>query len=212
MFSTPFCSDTTSVPGRREDAIVRATNAVSTVLTQTSTTFASRTSASDVLARIGIVSSHDTLSRRRPCALTASTCEARPIKGHCELTFNPPPLPLPPVHRQIDTGTCWFSHLGRTALYGVQDINFAAGTQSGERTFTAANGDLLRAVHAGRSAPSGPGLVSFVTTLTFVGGTGRFANATGQMTGEGTANLITRTTSVTNEGWIAYDASDRSGR
>lgn len=137
---------------------------------------------------------------------------ALPIEGRCELTFNPPPLPLPPVHRQIDTGTCWFSHLGRTALYGVQDINFAAGTQSGERTFTAANGDVLRAVHAGRSAPGGPGLVRFTTTITFVGGTGRFAHATGQMTGAGTANLITRTTTVTNEGWIAYDASDRSGR
>ena len=135
----------------------------------------------------------------------------RSIKGHCELTFNPPPLPLPPVHRQIDTGTCWFSHLGRTTLTGVQDINFAAGTQSGERTFTAANGDVLRAVHAGRSAPSGPGLVGFTTTITFVGGTGRFANVTGQMTGAGTANLITRTTTVTNEGWIDYDASDRSG-
>ena len=142
----------------------------------------------------------------------ARTSDARPIKGWCELTFNPPPLPLPPVHRQIDTGTCWFSHLGRTALYGVQDIVFAAGTQSGERTFTAANGDILRAVHSGTSAPSGPGLVSFVTTITFVGGTGRFANATGQMTGAGTANLITRTTVVTNEGWIAYDASDRRGR
>ena len=136
--------------------------------------------------------------------------DARPIKGHCELTFNPPPLPLPPVHRQIDTGTCWFSHLGRTALYGVQEINFAAGTQSGERRFTAANGDELRAVHAGTSGPGGPGLVRFATTITFVGGTGRFANATGRMTGEGTANLITRTTSVTNEGWISYDASDRS--
>ena len=137
---------------------------------------------------------------------------AVPIEGRCELSFNPPPLPLPPVHHQIDTGTCWFSHLGRTALYGVQDIVFAAGTQSGERTFTAANGDVLRAVHAGRSAPAGPGLVSFTTLITFVGGTGRFANATGQMTGAGTANLITRTTVVTNEGWIVYDASDRARR
>ena len=147
-------------------------------------------------------------------AISAATQASgpKPIKGHCELTFNPPPLPLPPVHRQIDTGTCWFSHLGRTTLYGVQDIKFAAGTQRGERTFTAANGDVLRAVHAGTSAPSGPGVVRFVTTITFVGGTGRFANATGQMTGEGTANLITRTTSVTNEGWITYDASDRSVR
>ena len=137
---------------------------------------------------------------------------ALPIVGRCELTFNPPPLPLPPVHHQIDTGTCWFSHLGRTSLHGVQDIVFAAGTQSGERTFTAANGDVLRAVHAGRSAPGGPGLVNFVTTITFVGGTGRFANATGQMTGAGTANLLTHTTVVTNEGWIAYDASDRADR
>jgi len=142
----------------------------------------------------------------------AQAPRALPIKGHCELTFNPPPLPLPPVHRQIDTGTCWFSHLGKTALEGVQDINFAAGTQSGTRTFTAANGDVLRATHAGTSGPGGPGLVRFVTTITIVGGTGRFANATGQMTGEGTANLITRTTSVTNEGWITYAASDRSGR
>jgi hypothetical protein len=45
-----------------------------------------------------------------------------------------------------------------------------------------------------------------------VGGTGRFANVQGQMTGEGTANLLTRTTVVTNEGWIAYDASDRVSR
>ena len=140
----------------------------------------------------------------------AQASGALPIKGHCELTFNPPPLPLPPVHRQIDTGTCWFSHLGKTALQGVQDINFAAGTQAGTRTFTASNGDVLRATHAGTSGPGGPGLVNFVTTITIVGGTGRFANATGQMTGQGTANLITRTTSFTNEGWIAYDASDRS--
>jgi len=145
-------------------------------------------------------------------SVAAQAAGALPIKGHCELTFNPPPLPLPPVHRQIDTGTCWFSHLGKTALQGVQDINFAAGTQSGTRTFTAANGDVLRATHAGTSGPGGPGLVRFVTTITIVGGTGRFANATGQMTGEGTANLITHTTSVTNEGWIDYDASDRSDR
>jgi hypothetical protein len=135
-----------------------------------------------------------------------------PIKGYCELTFNPPPLPLPPVHRQIDTGTCWFSHLGRTAVYGVQDIDFAAGTQTGRRTFTAANGDTLYALNDGTSRPGEPGTVRFVTTITIVGGTGRFANATGQMSGEGTANLVAHTTTVTNEGWIAYDASDRSAR
>lgn len=137
---------------------------------------------------------------------------ARPIEGRCELTFNPPPFPLPPVHRQVDRGTCWFSHLGRTELYGEQDIVFAAGTQSGVRTFTAANGDVLYATNTGTSATSSHGMVSFVTTITFVGGTGRFANATGQMTGAGIANLLTRTTVVTNEGWIDYDASARGAR
>jgi hypothetical protein len=147
-----------------------------------------------------------------PAAVRAAVAPAgpRPIEGYCELSFNPPPFPLPPVHRQVDTGTCWFSHLGRTDLYGEQDINFAAGTQTGFRVFTAANGDVVRVVSAGRSAPIGPGLIGFTTTITIVGGTGRFANATGEMTGAGTANLVTRTTSVTNEGWIQYDASDRS--
>ena len=141
---------------------------------------------------------------------SASAPGTVPIEGRCELTFNAPPFPLPPVHHQIDTGTCWFSHLGRTDVYGVQDIVFATGTQNGTRTFTAANGDVLYAVNSGTSSPGGPGLVNFVTTITIVGGTGRFANATGQMTGPGTANLLTRTTVVTNEGWIAYDASDRA--
>lgn len=137
---------------------------------------------------------------------------ARPLDGGCETTFNPPPLPLPPVHRQVDTGTCQLSHLGRVSLYGEQDINFAAGTQSGVRTFTAANGDVLYAVNAGTSAPGGPGLVNFSTTLTFTGGTGRFEHATGQAHATGTANLIARRTVLTiTDGWIAYDASDRSG-
>jgi hypothetical protein len=92
----------------------------------------------------------------------------------------------------------------------VGALNFAAGTQSGERTFTAANSDVLRAVHVGTSTPVGPGLISFRATMTFVGGTGRFANATGHATGWGVANLVTRTSVATFDGWVTYDASDRS--
>jgi hypothetical protein len=135
----------------------------------------------------------------------------RPIAGSCVLSVTPISV-TPPIVRQTDTGTCQLSHLGKTAYAGVLELNLAAGTQRGERTLTAANGDVLRMVSVGTSQPSGPGLVSFSATLTFVGGTGRFANATGQARGEGTSNLVTRTTNVALEGWIDYDASDRSDR
>jgi hypothetical protein len=129
---------------------------------------------------------------------------SRPFKGSCALTFNASSFPLPPVLHQVDTGTCTLTHLGLTEFYGEQDINVAAGTQSGWRMLTAANGDELRMTHVGTSAPAGPGLVSFVAQLTIVGGTGRFAGATGSAQAFGVANLATRSTSVTFDGTISY--------
>jgi hypothetical protein len=133
-----------------------------------------------------------------------------PLVGRCETRFDPPPFPLPPVHRQVDTGTCQLSHLGRAAVYVAQDINFATGTQvTVEFTLTAANGDVLRATNVGMSQPNGPG-VDFSGTMTVIGGTGRFANATGGARLEGTASFLTNTASFTfADGWIAYDASRR---
>ncbi len=138
----------------------------------------------------------------------------RPFKGDCEMTFDPPSLPPPPVFNQIDTGTCRLTHLGRAQFYSVKEINFLAGTQTTtEAAFTAANGDILRAIGTGTGTPTGPGLVSFFAVLTFVGGTGRFANASGEAHVVGEAALFTGTTSLEiTHGWIAYDASDRSGR
>jgi len=138
-----------------------------------------------------------------------------PIHGRCEVSFRPAPPPLltPPLVRQLDTGTCVFSHLGATGFDGVQVIDFAAGTQSGERTLTAANGDVLRLTHTGTSAPGVvPGTIDFVANATVAGGTGRFAHATGQLRGVGTATFATQTSVVTFDGWITYDASDRSDR
>src|SRR5688500_8334296 len=119
----------------------------------------------------------------------------------------------PPVPRQVDTGVCQLSHLGRTTIRSVQDIDLATGTQvSVELTFTAANGDVLRATNVGTSAPSGPG-VRFQGNATFSGGTGRFANATGVARLEGTANFLTNTAAFTVvDGWIAYEAAAGSQR
>ncbi len=137
--------------------------------------------------------------------LAAATAAApeRPISGTCELTFVPTPL-APPLVQQIDVGTCRISHLGRTEFVGIQVINPVTGTQSGERTLTAANGDQLRGTHVGTSTMSSPGVVSFVATMTFVGGTGRFAHATGTATLRGTANLAERKAKVSLNGRISY--------
>jgi hypothetical protein len=129
---------------------------------------------------------------------------SRPFAGSCTLTFNPPPVPPPAVHHQVDTGTCQLTHLGLTQFYGEQDINFAAGTQSGWRTLTAANGDKLYITHTGRSMLVGPGLVSFVAQMTIVGGTGRFVGATGGGQGTGLATVATRTASLTIDATINY--------
>jgi hypothetical protein len=129
---------------------------------------------------------------------------ARPLTGSCTLTFTPSPPPPPAVVHQTDVGTCQLSHLGLTNFYGEQDIDRVAGTQSGWRTFTAANGDQLYVTHVGTSAPAGPGLVSFVAQMTITGGTGRFAGASGTARAIGLANLITRTTTATFDGTISY--------
>ena len=130
---------------------------------------------------------------------------SRPFSGSCTLTFNAPPFPLPAIHHQIDTGPCLFTHLGRTELYGELDIDFAAGTQSGWRTLTAANGDELHLTVSGRNgAGAVGGMVSIDAQFVIVGGTGRFAGATGSGRATGVANLMTRTTTAAMTGSITY--------
>lgn len=140
-----------------------------------------------------------------PSRSSAEGIIVRPLSGRCDTAFDPPPLPPPPVLRQVDVGTCQMTHLGRAGMVAVQDINLVTGTQTSvEVTFTAPNGDILRATSAGTSVPNGPG-VTFSATMTFVGGTGRFAQATGRARLEGAASFVTNTASFTfAEGWIAY--------
>ena len=168
------------------------------------------------LALVGCADGLPTVPRAESPALARVAASdgaagARPISGTCTTTFAPIPLPPPAVYRQVATGTCTLSHLGRSALLLIQDVRLADGTQqSVVVTYTAANGDVLRASNVGTSRRSGAG-VAFEATVTFVGGTGRFARATGQAHVTGTADFVANTSDYTIEGWIAYDAADRSG-
>ena len=127
----------------------------------------------------------------------------RPLIGSCELNVEILDLNFP-ILRQRDFGVCHLSHLGRAEMDGTLEINLLQGTQTGTRTFTAANGDELYASVQGTSAPVGPGLIGFSATFTFTGGTGRFVNASGTATGDGVANQLTQSTSVQISGAIRY--------
>lgn len=133
-----------------------------------------------------------------------------PMAGQCALTVSSTvPFPAPPLFRQVASGTCDLTHLGRAAIHFVQVVDFATGTQhSLELTYTAANGDVLRAESVGTSVVEG-GTAHFEATINFVGGTGRFANASGQARAVGDAELAAGTSRYTLDGSIEYDASDR---
>ena len=142
---------------------------------------------------------------------TVNALTAQPLAGRCDTEFAPFTFPLPPVVVHVVTGTCQLTHLGRSTLYLRQVINFASGEiTSQELTFTAANGDVLWAVEEGSSPPPSGPEATFSGTFTFVGGTGRFAHATGTATFTGGANLVTNTGFFTMDGTILYAASDRS--
>lgn len=134
------------------------------------------------------------------------------LSGACETTFDPPTFLRPPaVFSQTDVGTCQLSHLGKSTFYSLKEIDFAAGTQkTTDATFTAANGDILRATGEGVSSPAGPGKINFNATLTFESGTGRFTNASGYVKIEGQADINLRQASlILTEGRIEYHASDK---
>jgi hypothetical protein len=138
---------------------------------------------------------------------TKASVASRPIKGHCALTIlSTTPYPAPPVFRQVSEGTCELAPLGRTTVRFIQVVNFGNGTQhSLSLSYRAANGDVLEAASVGTSVPTPTG-VDFTATITFIGGTGRFASATGSAHADGSANLASATSRYTLDGWISYDA------
>lgn len=139
----------------------------------------------------------------------SSGAPTRPLAGECETVLAPTEFIRRGVIRQVDTGVCHLSHLGRTTFNSDKVIDLAAGTQTTRATFTAANGDVLRATGSGTNTITGPGRAAYTATLVLAGGSGRFANATGEARVNGEADLVARTSALILQGEIAYAASDR---
>jgi hypothetical protein len=154
---------------------------------------------------------------------------SRPFKGECQTTITPlntPPAaacaafePVPSAFIEIG-GECQITHLGRATTHAVQQLLFALDPQgqpifvdgqpliTGLRNcaeFIAADGDRLRHVTTGTVVPgSQPGVVAFSGSLTFTGGTGRFASASGSAAFDGTASIITNTGELRVNGTVDY--------
>ena len=90
-------------------------------------------------------------------------------------------------------------------------MNVLDGTATGSYTFAAANGDQLFSTFTGLGMPAGGTMASITETLTITGGTGRFADASGTLTGTFDAQTLSIVgTTVVNrdtfsvEGRISY--------
>lgn len=137
----------------------------------------------------------------------AANAQSVPMKLRYQGTFPAPTLvtvdPLV-VHTTDQLGGIG-THLGHfTAVY-PHDVNFTAGTFTGTATFTAANGDTMIVKLEGTGTPTSATTWAVNMTGTILGGTGRFVDAIGNLSGTGTVDLSTLTVQVTLQGLINKD-------
>src|SRR5262249_17826831 len=111
------------------------------------------------------------------------------------------------ILRCVQTGTGTASHLGRFTLDWVIEINLTTLTATGTYVFKAANGDELRTTFTAEGFPTDdPTIRHIVEEHTIVGGTGRFAVASGSFVHDALANeaLALPVTVGILEGTISY--------
>ena len=124
-----------------------------------------------------------------------------PFKGRLEGTVSI--TPNPPNLEVLIQGTGNATHLGHFTLVVPHLVDPATRTGGGSYEFTAANGDMLFAEFVGNATQIAPGVFHLVETATITGGTGRFANATGDFTCERTFDMAAGTTTGSFDGTIS---------
>ena len=118
--------------------------------------------------------------------------------------------PVPGVLSVTTSGAGHASHLGRITLSTTETLDFVTtpGTlviRDGRLVMVAANGDELYWSYEGTgSLPDEDGDSSLTGTFVITGGTGRFSDATGGGTFEGSGNAVTGVASLSYRGAIAY--------
>ena len=127
------------------------------------------------------------LSQATDSTAQASGGEQLPFKGSFTVTTTgrpncPPTCPPTTLHIEgTQEGTA--THLGRFTAVSLDTVDMATTTSTGTLHLTAANGDRLLTTTTGREDQFVPPNISHVTVVaTVVGGSGRFAGATGTLT------------------------------
>jgi hypothetical protein len=111
-------------------------------------------------------------------------------------TFTPPTTLV--ITNQV-TGTA--AHVGRFTAVSVDNVDVTNDTSTGTINLTSANGDQLFATTAGQEDEFVPPNISRTTVVaTVVGGTGRFASATGTFTMRTTTVIDFGTATSTGSG------------
>ena len=128
----------------------------------------------------------------------------RPAGGSCTTTVTVVTTE-PPLTLAIE-GVCQLQHLGRTTMVTEERVDLTTGLATNDTRYTAANGDVLLTRFEGHiTAANGPD-VAFEGTETYLGGTGRFSDATGVSALVGSAVLpgLTGTGAYTTTGTISF--------
>lgn len=104
-------------------------------------------------------------------------------------------------------GTGTASHMGRVSWTSEHCFQFFLGTfGDAELVITAANGDQVFGTYDGVMT----GETTFADEMIITGGTGRFVGASGVVAESGWFDPATGYQEITGDGWISYDASQRS--
>jgi len=110
------------------------------------------------------------------------------------------------------TGTGNFEHMGLTTISATATMTGVAScggfTATEQDVYTAANGDAINlAISDVICSTSSPGVFQVTGSFTVAGGSGRFADASGSGTIQGTATFVTATSGTFSEsttGTISY--------
>ena len=101
------------------------------------------------------------------------------------------------------------THLGRFTVTYELEVDLLTHETFGSSLFTAANGDSLATDITGLGTPTeNPDVHSIVEVHTITGGTGRFADATGNFIRKYLLNLVTGATSGSFDGTIVLPEAE----